>query len=363
MSITSETENVVFGLFDVDLPQNLEQLHSDVAGTPVYYQAAVRYFRRRWTSLMGDLSRSRPLFLSELFYVAIGSLITGSSFAEQDSGAVQSYLNKTRTRAGGFLPVEPEYLKRFPNLSNARQTPIVPEVYSTYYGYHLAKLIGVRVEDEARMCSWVVSLKKPSGLIYNSEYSDTAERIRMESERTFQLYCALSLIKSLDSGQLTKVSSKARDYVSVGWKRLKTIAGRHFALKALSLADPEALADLDRTEIESFLLERKDPEGPGYYDYRLADKIDESMGSRAAIELDKITSHMFSSFYAISMAKRLNLTNVFSRNDLSSLLKSCLNPDGGFGRQVMIKDFKAGFGPTSTDLETVLATLSPSLLS
>ena len=312
---------------------------------------------------MDDLESRRPVFLSDLFYAFVGNRITGGEFSEQNQRSITSYLETTNSEVGGFFSVEPSYIKVFPALGKAKESPMVPEVYSTYYGFQLARLVGAAgIVDDSKTLEWLLSLRRPSGLIYNASYSDTSEHLRMESEKCLQLYFALSLIKTLNRESLGTVESGARNWLQTSWAGIRTITARYFSIKAIEIVAPESLESFGDPGIRQLLESHREPETGLYYDYLLSDKVDESMGSKSATRLDKIIPHIFSTYYGAYIAKRLKLDGAFLSIDLAKILAKP-NENGGFGHQVMIKDFGMGFGPSSTTLETILALLLPVLLS
>jgi hypothetical protein len=349
--------------FGLVVPGNLRDLHSRWFGTEDYFDSGLRFLQASWVRLIDAADRNQPVFLSRLFGAAIGNLVGGRGFQERETRVLRSLLDETRTVQGGYLPVKSDYIARFPNLGRARSSPMVPEVYSSYYGYFLEKVAGLEQGSAHReLGTWLVSLQKSSGFIYNSAYSDTDERVRMETELSFQLFCALRLLEVLDHAKLNRVGPSARSRLLERWPSYKTVAGRYFALRALGLISPSATNDLDREQMRTFLEGRKDPIVGGFLDYRLEDKVDESMGSESAVELDKVTSHVFSTFYAISISKGLGMPNPLTLEEIRRFVAASSNEDGGFGRQVLIKDFEAGFGPESTELESAMVLLLPALL-
>ncbi|MDE1853274.1 MAG: hypothetical protein KGI38_05955 [Thaumarchaeota archaeon] len=349
--------------FGIALPGRLRELHSKWLGTESYLDAGLAFLQASWNRLIGTAAQGEPVFLSQLFGTAIGNLIGGHVFQERETRVLRSLLAETRATQGGYLPVKPEYVSRFPNLGRAQNSPMVPEVYSSYYGYFLERVAGLDPgSSHEELSAWLASLQKPSGFIYNAVYSDTDERVRMESELSFQLFCALRLLKACDVSRLNQVSSSAKSSLLERWPTYKTIAGRYFAFRALSLISPRALRDIDNEEMASFLASRKDNVEGGFLDYRLLDKVDESMGSESAVELDKITSHVFSTFYAISISKGLGMPSPITPEETRKFVAASLNEDSGFGRQVLIKDFGSGFGPRSTELESTMILLLPALL-
>ena len=278
--------------FGTVFPRDLRELHSRWLGAVTYFDSGLAFLQSRWVHLIDAADRGQPVFLSQLFGAAIGNLIGGRGFQGREIRKLQSVLAETRTAQGGYLPVKSDYTERFPNLGRAQSSPMVPEVYSSYYGHFLEKVAGVdQGSPHEELGAWLVSLQKPSGFIYNSAYSDTDERVRMETELSFQLFCALRLLEEFDPSKLNRIAPAARTRLLERWPSYKTIAGRYFALRGLRLVSPSATDGLDREEVRSFLANRKDSVEGGYFDYRLEDKIDESMGSESAIERDKVTSH------------------------------------------------------------------------
>ena len=349
--------------FGTAFRRDLRELHSRWLGTETYLDLGLAFLHASWVRLIDAADRGQPVFLSRLFGAALGNLVAGRGFQGREIRILQSLLAETRTTQGGYLPVRSDYIEHFPNLGRAETNPMVPEVYSSYYGSFLEKVAGTdQGSSHEELGTWLVSLQKPSGFIYNSAYSDTDERVRMETELSFQLFCALRLLEALDPSKLNQVAPGARSRLLERWPSYKTVAGKYFAIRALDLVSSSATDDLDTEEVESFLANRKDSVEGGFLDYRLKDKIDESMGSESAVELDKVTSHVFSTFYAISISKRLGMPNPLSPEEIRKFVAASSNEDGGFGRQVLIKDFRPGFGPESTELESAMVLLLPTLL-
>ena len=160
---------------------------------------------------------------------------------------------------------------------------------------------------------------------------------------------------------------RVRNWVLSKWISLKTVASRYFAMKTLYRIAPEEIVNLGVQETLGFLEDRKSLDQTGFYDYRLQDKMDEAMTTASVTELDKISPHIFSTYYAITMER---LLETYARTKpniddqaVKSLARLASNPDNGFGMNVMIKDFEQPFGPSSTELETLLVLLFPKLLS
>lgn len=364
-------KNIVSSRFDVPL-LTLEKLlneHKAYFGTTEFYERAEKYFAARLDLLVDRARKGESVFAVNLFYGAIGYLLVGHTLNSRTAKLIVDCLEGLKGPDGGFLPVNPQYIRKFPKLRRAKNNPMVPEIYSAYYAFFLQQLLGKRfrrneLED---MLSWVLSHRKPSGLIYNAEYSNTREERRMEAEITSQLYFATELISSIstylpDYG-LNDILVKAAEWVEKRYSSFKTIAGRYFGMKTFYLTSPYELCNLGPNETLGFIEDRKSADQDGYYDYRLQDKFDESMTSRSRTELDKVSSHVFSTYYAFTVLSYLkNICDIevsFDHTAVGSLAKKAANSDNGFGMKVMVKDFQEPYGPSSTELETLLILLIP----
>jgi hypothetical protein len=223
-------------------------------------------------------------------------------------------------------------------------------------------------QDLKNIVSWVIAHQKGDGAIYNDLYSNTPEPRRFETEVTSQTYFGASLISSvapelpdLDFGDSLL---KAKEWSLRKWLSLRTVAGRYFAIKTIQLVSPEEISQLGFAEATGFLEDRADNQGVGYYDYRLSDKIDEFMSSSSSTELDKISPHVFSTYYAVSMLRILWSSGASIRiphDQVKRLARKAANSDRGFGMKVLVKDFQEPYGPVSTELETLLVLLFPLL--
>lgn len=364
-------ENLVYSRFDVPFlkPRKLLEKHEAYFGTNEFFERGKRYFATRIDFLANQVSGQEAIFAVNLFYGTVGYLLTGHKLHSNTAKLLVDYLEGLEGPQGGFLPISPEYIMKFPKFGKARNSPMVPEIYSAYYTFFLLKLLGkkfgqVELED---MLSWVLAHRKPSGLIYNAEYSNTLEERRMEAEITAQLYFATELISSssplLPDYNLDDVLVKALGWVQSRYASLRTIAGRYFAMKTFYRISPDEVCNLGTNETLGFISDRKSPDQDGYYDYRLQDKFDESMTSRSRTELDKVSSHIFSTYYAftiLSYLKGLCDSKIsFDHATVRRLAKIAANPDNGFGMKVMVKDFQEPYGPSSTELETLLILLIP----
>lgn len=362
---------LIYHRFDVPFLEyrELQKLHEVYFGSTEILQRATRYFTTRMNSFVDLIRKREPIFAVNLFYGTIGYLLVGQTIDSSKVKPIVSYLENLKGPEGGFLPIGAEYIKRFPKLSKARHNPMVPEIYSAYYTFFLLQLLGRKfdLQELEDMLSWVLAHRKPSGLIYNAEYSDTREDRRMEAEITAQLYFATELISStiryLPDYDLDTVLTNAQEWVEKNYVSLKTIAGRYFAMKTLYRISSDELCNLGPRETLGFIDDRKSPDHDGYYDYRLQDKFDESMTSRSRTELDKVSSHIFSTYYAFtifSFFKNLCGSEVkLDHGSVRHLAKKAANPDNGFGMKVFVKDFQEPYGPASTELETLLIILIP----
>ena len=147
---------------------------------------------------------------------------------------------------------------------------------------------------------------------------------------------------------------------------MRTITGRYYAYRSLGIISPDDIGLIGSSELMGFINDRHSSDDGGYLDYRLEDKRDESMSSRSYTSEDVNTTHVFSTYYALSMIKSLSRrTGISPQFDIESIRNFALssrNTDGGFGRQILIKSFPTPFGPDTTDLETILILLLPSLV-
>jgi hypothetical protein len=364
-------KNLVYSRFDVPFmePEKLLKEHETYFRTNEFFERGKRYFATRTDFLADQLDKQKPVFAVNLFYGTVGYLLMGHKLHSRTAKPIVEYLEGLRGPQGGFLPIGQKYIRKFPKLGKARNNPMVPEIYSAYYTFFLLKLLGKNFDqgELEDMLSWVLAHRKPSGLIYNAEYSNTREERRMEAEITAQLYFATELISLarslLPDYNLDDVLVKAMGWVQSKYASLRTIAGRYFAIKTFYRISPDELCNLGTNETLGFVSDRKSPDQDGYYDYRLQDKFDESMTSRARTELDKVSSHVFSTYYGFTVLTYLkNLCDSkvsFDHTAVRSLAKKAANPDNGFGMKVMVKDFQEPYGPSSTELETLLILLIP----
>lgn len=366
-------KELVYQRFDVPFLEyrELERLHNAYFGTSKILQRAKIYFTTRMDTFVDLIKNGEPVFAVNLFYGTIGYLLICKHLDNSKIELITNYLENLKGPKGGFLPINVKYIKKFPKLSKAKNNPMVPEIYSAYYTFLLLQLLGRKFDAQEieDMLSWVLAHRKTSGLIYNAEYSDTREDRRMEAEITAQLYFATEIISStikyLPDYDLNTVLINAQEWVSKNYLSLKTIAGRYFAMKTLYRISPDELFNLGPRETIGFIDDRKSPDDDGYYDYRLQDKFDESMTSKSRTELDKISSHIFSTYYAFTIfsffknlcGSEVKLDHISVRN----LAKKAANLDNGFGMKVFVKDFKEPYGPASTELETLLIILIPLL--
>ena len=359
--------------FDVTYsdPSDLQQRHEEFFSSQDCFVHADNYFVARLESLASLLRANEPVFLTHIFHAVLGVLVTRGVLPQASTDLVAKYLTQLRSPGGGYLAIQEDYLDQFPKLRNAAAKPSVPEVYSTYYAYHLRRILGVDYSEQEldELLSWVLAHQHASGLIYSTQYSNTDQQWRMEAEKTAQLYFAVELISSilpqLPHFDLDVSLEGAQAWVHHTFPTLKTVGGRYFAFKAVYRLDPEAICDLGVEETLGFLADRRSQDGDGYCDYRLQDKRDEAMTSRSQVQLDKNSSHVFSTYYAATL--QAHLSGVCRRDakpdpqDLHRLVDVALNPGDGFGRPVLIKEYPTPYGPVSTDLETLLVALLPLL--
>lgn len=365
-------QSLVSARFNVNFSthEHLMREHNTYFGDTKLLDNAGLYLRARLAFLVSQLTNRQEPFPSYLFHALVGCLVTNQCPSNSEIDEIKEYVLGLR-RQGGFLAARADYLNQFPKLRSAKVSPMVPEVYSSYYSYFTLKLLNVPFTEEEMesLASWIIAHQKQDGAIYNDTYSDTLEERRFETEVVSQTYFGSALLtafaENLPELDLHDSLIKAERWALRKWQGLRTVAGRYFALKIVDLVQSSNLNQIGSAETIGFLSDRLDEVRGGYYDYRLSDKIDEFMSSPSATELDKISPHVFSTYYAVSIMKMLwaSGVNVKIPNEvIRQLAFKALNPDSGFGMKVMVKDFPDPYGPVSTELETLLIALFPLLV-
>jgi hypothetical protein len=318
------------------------------------------------------MRRGKPVFATDTFHAAVGHLLCEGTLEAEARNVIIDGTLMLQGDQGGFLSVRKDYVKKFPKLGVSRFTPMIPEVYSSYYSYFLLDLLGHQLSrvEKTNLGSWVLAHQKSSGAVFNAEYSNTPEERRMESEVAAQTYFATELIlvlsPELRGRDVDSSLSRIQNWIHHRYPSLKTVAGRYFSIKALHRIAPEEIVNLGVSETLGFLEDRKSLGNDGFYDYRLQDKTDEAMTTGSLTELDKISSHVFSTYYAASIAKLFSggsRSSLVDHSAIRLLVSRAANTEGGFGMKVLVKDFEEPYGPTSTELETLLVALFPALLS
>lgn len=365
-------QSLVSARFNVNFSTHvhLMQEHKAYFGDTKLLHNAGLYLRARLAFLVSQLTDGQEPFPSYLFHALVGCLITDQSPSNSEIDEIREYILGLR-RQGGFLATRADYLNKFPKLRSARVSPMVPEVYSSYYSYFTLKLLDVPFTEKEMesLASWIIAHQKQDGAIYNDTYSDTPEEKRFETEVVSQTYFGSALVaavtESLPELDLHDSLVKAEKWALRRWQGLRTVAGRYFALKIVDLVQSSNLNQIGFAETIGFLSDRLDDVRSGYYDYRLSDKIDEFMSSSSATELDKISPHVFSTYYAVSIMKMLwasGFSVKIPNEVIKQLALKASNPDSGFGMRVMVKDFPDPYGPVSTELETLQIALFPLLV-
>ena len=361
--------------FDVEVEstETLATMHNGYFATTSYLASAGQYFSSRFGSIIQQVIAGEPVFVTHLFYATLGYMLCIGDLGERERDALIKYVLKLRGPKGGFLAIPRDYANRLPKLGKSANSPMVPEVYSSYYSHFLLNLLDQEIgrHEKADLLSWVLAHQKTSGAVFNAEYSNTPEERRAESEVTAQTYFATELISHCSSDcsdyDLDSSLERIKNWVHQRYASLKTVAARYFAAKALHRIAPEEVANLGIAETLGFLEDRRSSDADGFYDYRLQDKADEAMTSGSLTELDKISSHIFSTYYASCIARFLSIhaglgkTSMVDHEAIRLLVSKAHNPDNGFGMKVLIKDFEQPFGPTSTELETLLVLVFPAL--
>jgi hypothetical protein len=359
--------------FDVTLERldDLVGAHDSFFGSHEYLDLARQHFSGRINEITDSIDSGEPIFLTYIFHTVIGALLLTDELDGQKRSGLLKYIQNLHDDLGGYLPIHRSYIERFPKLGASPNTPMVPEIYASYYGFWGERLLGHHHGESEidGLLTWLLACQQASGLIYNRVYSNTVENRRFESEKTAQLYYAVELLIDLKSSlgdpeTETEISlDDARDWVMANFAGLKTVTGRYFALKALLRLAPDEVCSIGIEELRGFLKDRLSSEADGYYDYRLIDKIDESMSSRSLVAEDVNTSHVFGTYYALAMQWVIDVicggTSEIPVEAIRTLIKQARNDDGGFGRHVKIKAFPTPFGPNTTDLETLLVALMP----
>ena len=361
--------------FDVSMRHqgDLLKAHKAFFGTLDYWNLIAHYFKRRLREITSLLSSGEPVFLTYIFHIVMGHCLTQGWPDQQQTKVLLQYVKSVRDGLGGYLPIHKSYIKQFPKLGASENTPMVPEIYASYYGFWTEQILGYAHNTSKidGLLTWGVACQQASGLIYNPTYSNTMENRRFESEKTAQLYYAVELLvdlaASLSEPDLEISLNDARDWVLTNFSSFKSVAGRYFALKALLRIAPDEICNVGIEELRGFLKDRLSADNDGYYDYRLVDKIDESMSSRCYITDDVNTSHVFSTYYSLALQRIVDLacggTSDVSADAIRVLVERARNADGGFGRHIQVKAFPTPFGPDTTDLETLLVALVPMLFA
>jgi prenyltransferase beta subunit len=359
--------------FDVDVStvKELKSRNERFWNTDSVYESATRYFQKRMQEVFEDIHRAKPVFVSRLFHVLVGYLLTGGGLPAPEREALINYLRSLQSPAGGFFVTRLDYVGQFPNLGRAKQSPMVPEIYPTYYAYQALKVLEAPLASEEldKLLAWILLHQHTSGLVYSTEYSDTQEARRFPSEKAGSLYFAIELTEDIVS-QLPSSTTEVDFSVGVEWvlanlSGFKTIAAKYFGIKVLERLAPERICTVGIQELLGFLADRESPDADGYFNYRLEDKMDESMTTASVTEFDRISPHVFSTCYAFTILRYLkNLCNAdipFDKDVLVSLVQKATNPDNGFGIGVHVKQFTPPYGPVTTDLETLLVICLPLL--
>ena len=309
--------SIILSRFDADYssPDSLLKMHSNYYGDNSVYFAAKEYFKKRLDFHTAEIIKGTHVFCPHLFHTLIGCLITGQKIDETKVEKISKFVFSLKHN-GGFLTIDKKYLDQFPKLKAAEVSPLVPEIYSSYYSFLLLKLLGANFDKQEleALLAWIIVHQKSSGAIYNNTYSNTDENRRFETEISCQTYFGASLI-SIISAELPEFETidtliNAKNWALEKWLSLRTVAARYFALKTIQLVSPNEIGNVGFREGLGFLDDRADAQGDGFYDYRLADKIDEEMTSSCATGLDKISPHIFSTYYAASIMRIFWLNGV-----------------------------------------------------
>jgi hypothetical protein len=355
--------------FDADYisPEGLLKAHIDYFGSASFYSTAKGYSKKRLDYYVTQLENGNHVFCPSLFHCMTGCLITGQQIDKNAINRITDYVLSLE-QEGGFLTISRKYLDQFPKLKAAKVSPMVPEVYSSYYSFFLLKILGTDIKESEleKLLSWIIAHQKSSGAIYNNTYSNTNESRRFEAEISCQTYFGTSLISTISQElpqfDFAESLINAKNWAMEKWLSLRTITSRYFVLKTIKLVSPEEISNVGFSEGLGFLSDRADGQGEGFFDYRLSDKIDEDMTSACAIGLDKISPHIFSTYYGATIM-RIFWQNGYSltlpHEQIKKLTKKAANEDGGFGMKVLVKDFPKPYGPISTELETLLVLLFP----
>lgn len=125
--------------FDKD---QIYQAHLSIFETDTFWEIIKEYFNRRLDEVTNQLNAKEPVFLTYLFHIITGYWITHGIPNQEYIDVILNYVKSTRDGLGGYLPIHRDYIKQFPKLGNSPNNPMVPEVYASYYGFWIERLLG-----------------------------------------------------------------------------------------------------------------------------------------------------------------------------------------------------------------------------
>lgn len=287
----------------------------------------------------------------EIFYFLCLTYVLGR---EIDKGIIKKKISLL-DKSGLYTPFENRLLNQFPKLKNSRNNPYVPEVYSNFYAVMSSLIIGNPIDKE-KLSKFISRCNHSSGLIYNDEYSNTKIEFRFESEYTMNILLSVILNEFLD---LKIDFSKSSKWLLGNYQNFRSLAALFFSMRTLSLINKEYVSKIDKGYISDFLKARINDNG--YFEYLLEEKFDEHMTSQSITTWDKNDPHVFSTFFGICIEDMLEI-QILPRDGLKTFFTKSLRKDGGFGRDVLVKEFKSSLLLVSTLHETLLGVIFPSLL-
>lgn len=278
---------------------------------------------------------------------------------------ILEYVFKLRQDDNSFLPIPAVFMDQW------KDQP-ASDVYSTVYGELILLLISGKedLESAKTVVEWIKTHRQNDGLIYNPEWSDTNSQYRLQAEKTSQIFLAALLIEIIHECTGLEVDEdffeKSISRIQNDWPTLRFMSARYYALKAINIIKPDVLKDICADNgLEQFLQERLDDNG-GFLEYRLEDKFDEHARSAHRTRSDRNTPHVFSTYYGIWLSYLVKQVcgKPFPIKEDSMkkfLTESWVVEGGGFGKPVLVREYRKPYGPIATTLETLLVTLSPGL--
>lgn len=321
---------------------------------------AESYLRGMQNSLREDIEARDVVGLGNVFYTALTSELVGIGVQSGFRSAVIDLIQDLADDSGGYQEMTGEMIDKV-NKWSADEAE--PTALGTAYCVLLSHLLdGDYPNDPKDTVKWWHTIKTEDGLFFNEEWSNTRLSSRYPSEylgEAFLTFIAGDLLHDeFGVEEISKVDTV--DFIEEeGLFESDYLSAEYYAVRIFQLAGKSDKIDTDR--LENFLDKHQAEVECGYQEYLLREKSDEQSGSSSRTGRDSVDAHIYATMQALILKDKYSLASTKELSEtLSETVSEAKRPDGGYGFEVIIREYEPSYGPITTPRETYYAIIGQS---